>query len=249
MEFKINDLVKYYFKHIVLDLIVFIFALIIGLIYIFIIYEPEYVGKTTFMLGACVPECDEDSYIDIYFNDAVVKDYMELARTNLVLEKANEMAGTEYKTGELREMVDVAYEEDTQYIIVTVTSTNKKDSSVLSYNIYKALVDEVNRIFDISNIHLVDTSKAGSLKYSNSLLVIIAIIISFIISIVVMTIKFLFFSNTENNVPKLEAKEEVVKKNTNKKSTNTKKVTKKNTNKKLTNTKKVAKKNTKESVN
>lgn len=231
MEFKINDLVKYYFKHIVLDFIVFAFALIIGLFYIFNIYEPEYVGKTTFMLGVCVHECDEDSHMDIYFNDAVVKDYMELATTNLVLEKANEMAGLKYKTGELKEMVDVTYEEDTQYIIVTVSSTNKKDGSKLSYNIYEALVDEVNRIFDINNIHLVDTSEEGNLKYSNSLLISIAIIISFIISVVVMTIKFLFFSKTKNNVTKLETKEEVVKKTTNKKSTNTKKTTKKSTKK------------------
>lgn len=231
MEFKISDLVKYYFKHIVLDFIVFVFALIIGLFYIFNIYEPEYVGKTTFMLGVCVHECDIDSHVDIYFNDAVVKDYMELATTNLVLEKANEMAGLKYKTGELKEMVDVTYEEDTQYIIVTVSSANKKDGSKLSYNIYKVLVDEVNRIFDINNIHLVDTSEEGSLKYSNSLLIMIAIIVSFMISFAIMTIKFLFFSNTRNNVTKLEVKEEVVKKTTNKKSTNTKKTTKKSTKK------------------
>lgn len=231
MEFKIDDLVKYYFKHIILDFVVFAFALIIGLFYIFNIYEPEYVGKTTFMLGVCVHECNEDSHIDIYFNDAVVKDYMELATTNLVLEKANEMAGLKYKTGELKKMVDVTYEEDTQYIIVTVSSTNKKDGSKLSYNIYEVLVDEVNRIFDINNIHLVDTSEEGNLKYSNSLLIFIAIIISFIISVVVMTIKFLFFSNTKNNVTKLETKEEIVKKTTNKKSTNTKKTTKKSTKK------------------
>ncbi len=227
MEFKINDLVKYYFKHIVLDFIVFAFALIIGLFYIFNIYEPEYVGKTTFMLGVCVHECDEDSHIDIYFNDAVVKDYMELATTNLVLEKANEMAGLKYKTGELKEMVDVTYEEDTQYIIVTASSTNKKDGSKLSYNIYKVLVDEVIRIFDINNIHLVDTSEEGSLKYSNSLLISIAVIVSFIISFAIMTIKFLFFSNTKEKMTKLEVKEEVVKKTTNKKSSNTKKATKK----------------------
>lgn len=222
MDFKIDDLVKYYFKHIVLDFIVFTFALTIGLFYIFNIYEPEYVGKTTFMLGACVHACEEDSHTDIYFNDAVVKDYMKLVKTNLVLEKANEMAGLKYKTKELSEMVDVTYEEETQYIIVTVTSTNKKDGSILSYNIYKVLVDEVNRIFDINNIHLVDTSGEGSLKYSNSSFIVIAVIISFISSIVVVTIKFLFFSN-RNNVTKSETRE-VVKKTINKKLNNTKKV-------------------------
>ena len=231
MDFKINDLVKYYFKHMVLDLIVFAFVLIIGLVYIFSIYKPKYVGKTTFMLGVCVHECDEDDHIDINFNDAVVKDYMELAKTNLVLEKANKMAELKYKTGELRKMVDVGYKEDTQYIIVNVTSTNKKDSSILSYNIYKVLVEEVNRIFDMNNIHLVDTSEEGYLKFSNSLLIIIAFIISFIISVVVITIKFLFFSNTKNNITKLENKDEVVKKTTNKKSTSTKKVVKKSTKK------------------
>lgn len=227
MEFKINDLVKYYFKHIILDFVVFAFALIIGLFYIFNIYEPEYVGKTTFMLGVCVHECDEDSHVDIYFNDAVVKDYMELATTNLVLEKANEMAGLKYKTGELKEMVGVSYEEDTQYITIAVSSTNKKDGSKLSYNIYKVLVDEVNRIFDINNIHLVDTSVEGNLKYSNSLLIAIAIIVSLMISFAIMTIKFLFFSNTRNDTTKLETKEETVLKTTNKKSNSTKKTTKK----------------------
>ena len=208
MEFEIIDLIKYYFKHFILSFLVFVFSLLIGLFCIFNIYEKEYVGKTTFMLGVCIEECDEN-YIDIYFNNEVVNDYIELATSNLVLSKANEKANLEYSNGLLREMVNVTYEEDTGYVVISVTSNNKYDAAELSYNIYEVLIDEVYRIFEVDNIHLVDTCEKGSLKYSNFKLVLIAIIISLIISGIVMTTKFLFFSNKKNkknNNIKLEKK-------------------------------------------
>lgn len=198
MEFKIMDLVKYYFKNIILDIVLILLVFIIGLFYIFNIYEKEYVSNTTIMLGVCIHECEEDEHLNIDFNKKVLFDYMELIKSNLVLEKAIKLSELDYTPKELKSMLNVSYEEDTEYIRIEVTSNNKKHSSKLSYNLYESLIDEVERIFDIDNIHLVDTDEIGYLKVSNKKLIIVDALIAIIISILIMTIKFLFFSNKKD---------------------------------------------------
>lgn len=187
------DLVKYYFKNIFLNTILIFIVFVIGLFYIFNIYENKYVSKTTIMLGVCIHECEEDEHLNIEFNKKVLFDYIELIKSNLVIDKAIELSKLDYNVKEVRSMLDVSYEEDTEYIKIEITSNNKKHSSKLSYNLYEALTNEVERIFDIDNIHLVDTDEIGYLKTSSKKLIIIDAIIAVIVSIVIMIIKFLFF--------------------------------------------------------
>jgi len=189
------DLVKYYFKNIFLNTILIFIVFVIGLFYIFNIYENKYVSKTTIMLGVCIHECEEDEHLNIEFNKKVLFDYIELIKSNLVIDKAIELSKLDYNVKEVRSMLDVSYEEDTEYIKIEITSNNKKHSSKLSYNLYEALTNEVERIFDIDNIHLVDTDEIGYLKTSSKKLIIIDAIIAVIVSIVIMIIKFLFFLN------------------------------------------------------
>lgn len=204
------DLVKYYFKHWLLNIILIILVFAIGLFYIFNVYQKEYVSNTTIMLGVCIHECEEDEHLNVDFNKKVLFDYMELIKSNLVIENAIKLSELDYSVKDVRNMLDVSYEEDTEYIKITITSNNKKHSSKLSYNLYKGLIDEVERIFDIDNIHLVDTDEIGYLKVSNKKLIIIDVLISIIVSITIMIIKFLFFFNRskeEKNISKKTKKD------------------------------------------
>ena len=161
MEFKIMDLVKYYFKHLFLSILLIVSVFVIGLFYIFNVHENEYVSKTTIMLGVCIHECEEDEQLNVEFNKKVLFDYMELIKSNLVINNAIELSKLDYTAKEVHNMLDVSYEEDTEYIKIEITSNNKKHSSKLSYNLYESLINEVERIFDIDNIHLVDTDEIG----------------------------------------------------------------------------------------
>lgn len=193
MEFKIIDLFKYYLKNYLLSSIVFFITLLIGMIYIFNFYEKEYVAKTTIMLGVCEHICEEADHLNVNFNKAVVNDYMELIKSDTVLSDAIKNANSKYRVSELKKMIKVSYKEDTEYIIIELTSKNENDTQELRNNIYESLKKEVNRIFQINNIHLVDNDQNGSLKYSDKLLIMVVIVLAFITSFLGTTINFLFF--------------------------------------------------------
>lgn len=197
MDFKALDLVKYYFKNYVLAGIVLILALVLGSIYITNFFEKEYVAKTTVMLGVCDHDCSEEDHLNVNFNKAVVNDYIELIKSNVVLNNAIVNANEKYTVGELKSMLNVYYSDDTEYITIEITSNKKDDTENLRYSIYESLQNEVSRIFDINNVHLVDNDATGSLKYSQSFLFLIVFILSLGLSFVVTTIKFLFFPNLE----------------------------------------------------
>ena len=202
MDFKIMDLVKYYFKHWFLSFLLIFLIFIIGILYIFNIHESKYVSKTTIMLGVCVHECEEDEHLNVDFNKKVLFDYMELIKSDLVIKNAIELSELNYKVKEVSNMLDVSYEEDTEYIKIKISSNNKKHSSKLSYNLYESLKIEVKRIFDIDNIHLIDTDEIGYLKTSNKKLIVIDALIAIIVSIVIITIKFLFFKKDDTKAKK-----------------------------------------------
>ena len=199
MEFNVMDLIKYYFKNWFLNILLVLSVLVIGLFYIFNIHESKYVSNTTIMLGVCIHECEEDEHLNVEFNKKVLFDYIELINSNLVIGNAIELSKLDYSVNDVRRMLEVSYEEDTEYIKIEITSNNEIHSSKLSYNLYKALINEVERIFDIDNIHLVDTDEIGYLKTSNKKLIIIDVLVAIIVSIIVMTIKFLFFLNNNHN--------------------------------------------------
>ncbi len=203
---KLVTFIKYYFNHFVMNSIIILIMLLLGYVYIYNFYEEKYVANTTLMMGVCVHECEEESHLNIDFNKKVLLDYMELIKSDLVLDKANKLSNLNYNIKELRDMVDVSYVEETEYIKISVTSNNQWSSAKLSHNIYNALNDEVKRIFDIDNIHLVDNDTTGYLKKDIKILLLINILVSICVSIIVTLIRFLIPSKKKKNTSKKKNK-------------------------------------------
>lgn len=226
MDFKVIDIIKYYFKNLLANFIVFLIVFLLGLIYIFAIYENKYVADTTFMIGACFHECEQDAHLNVDFNKKILLDYIELIKSNRLLEKANDYANLNYSVNELKEMVDVTYEEETEYVRIRVISANKKHSAKIAYNLFNILGGEIERVFDVNNIHLVDSDLVGHLKTSKSKLIILNILIAFIVTVIKTIIEFLFFPNKKisfKKIFKIKRKKKNGKKTTDKKVTTPKK--------------------------
>lgn len=212
MNFNVMDLIKHYFKKIFSNLLVFVLVFLLGLCYISKFHETKYVADTTFMIGACFHDCEEEAHLNVDFNKKVLFDYMELIKSNRVLKKANDISELKYSSGELSSMVSVSYEEDTEYVRISVVSKNEKDGPILAYNIINALSDEIERIFDVNNIYLVDYDLVGHEKTSTKKLIIYIIIIGFIVTIIKSVIGFLFFpkKNKIEDKVSIEDKKETV---------------------------------------
>lgn len=188
---KLVTLIKYYFNHFVMNSLIILVMLLLGYVYIYNFYQEKYVANTTFMMGVCVHDCAEESHLNVDFNKKVLLDYMELMKSDLVLDKANKLSNLNYSIKELRDMVDVSYVEETEYIRISVTSDNQWSSAKLSYNIYNALDEEIVRIFDIDNIHLVDSDKVGYVKLSMKLILLINFVVALFTSMIVSIIRFI----------------------------------------------------------
>lgn len=195
MEFKIFDVLRYYFENILLALTAFIITFLIGYIYIDRVYVEKYVGETTIMLGAYEYVSGESSNLNIGLNQSVVENYIELIKSNKVLERVIERDEFDYSVAEVRNMLNVYYKDDTEYIVIEVTSLEKEECGKLSYYVYETLVEEVERIFGINNIYLIDTCEVGSLKHDRTFFIKLNILIAAILSFLATTIKFLFFIN------------------------------------------------------
>lgn len=198
MEFKFIDLTKYYFKKILSNIIVFFIMFVLGLIYIFNIYKTEYVANTTFMIGACFHKCEQEAHLNVDFNKKILFDYMELIKSVPVLKKANKKANLNYSIKELKKMVNASYIEDTEYIKITVVSSNKKNSAAIAYNVFESLGSEIERIFDVNNIHMVESDLIGYEKISKKKLIAHDFIVAFTITIIKTVVQFLFFHQNKN---------------------------------------------------
>lgn len=222
-EFRISDIFDNFFRSYILVLVVMALTLLVGLYGVYGIYENEYVSKTTIMLGY---NKDEDEYFDIYLNQSILKNYEELAVSDIALLKIKEQTGLDYSISELKNIITINSVDDTEYLVIEAITNNKYDSAKISYSVYEVLSSEVERIFGLNNIHLVDTSSKGTLKYNKHLFAVVVIIAAICLSFLASIIKFFLFPNLvykkskkieESEPVKEESKKEKIEKTTTKK--------------------------------
>lgn len=203
MEFKLSDMLDNYFRSYILVLVVMILTLSIGLYSVYGIYENEYVSKTTIMLGYNKGETES---FDIYLNQSILKNYEELAVSDIALLEVKEQTKLDYSISQLKNIITINSVDGTEYLVIEATTNNKYDSAKISYSVYEVLSKEVERIFGLSNIHLVDTSSKGTLKYNKHLFAVVVIIGAIALSFLASIIKFFLFPNLvkKNKIKKVK---------------------------------------------
>ena len=203
MEFKLSDMLDNYFRSYILVLIVMILTLSVGLYAVYGLYENEYVSKTTIMLGYNKGESES---FDIYLNQSILKNYEELAVSDIALLEVKEQTKLDYSISQLKNIITINSVDGTEYLVIEATTNNKYDSAKISYSVYEVLSKEVERIFGLSNIHLVDTSSKGTLKYNKHLFAVVVIIGAIALSFLASIIKFFLFPNLvkKNKIKKVK---------------------------------------------
>ena len=203
MEFKLSDMLDNYFRSYILVLVVMILTLSVGLYAVYGLYENEYVSKTTIMLGYNKGETES---FDIYLNQSILKNYEELAVSDIALLEVKEQTKLDYSISQLKNIITINSVDGTEYLVIEATTNNKYDSAKISYSVYEVLSKEVERIFGLSNIHLVDTSSKGTLKYNKHLFAVVVIIGAIALSFLASIIKFFLFPNLvkKNKIKKVK---------------------------------------------
>ena len=150
-------------KKIQIILLVILFA-IIGAIYTIGFITPMYTSSTTLVLATSGSENKQDTTnsittTDVTLNSKLVSTYSELVKSKKVLRKVISNLNIDVEEEELRKNITVSSVKDTELIEITVANKNPKYSAQIANEIAKVFSEEVNEIYNINNIHVVDEAE------------------------------------------------------------------------------------------
>lgn len=194
---KIGDLIKYYFKNFKLVFIIIIIFSVIGCLVVYKL-NIQYYSEAKFILGICSGDtCAEEKYIDYDMNENVIDNYLVLVKSDKVIEKAIEIANVNYEIDDVKKMIKTIHNSENHLVTIQVISKDSESSTKLASALYDSLNEEANRIFNLNNIHLIYKDSSSHVLVSKKMMYIYAVIISIMISIGVITVKYIITFNNK----------------------------------------------------
>ena len=139
-------------KKIQIILLVILFA-IIGAIYTIGFITPMYTSSTTLVLATSGSENTQDA------TNSITATYSELVKSKKVLRQVIANLNIDVEEEELRKNITVSSVKDTELIEITVSNKNPEYSAQIANEIAKVFSEEVNEIYNINNIHVVDEAE------------------------------------------------------------------------------------------
>ena len=150
-------------KKIQIILFIILFA-IIGGIYTIGFIKPMYTASTTLVLATSSGENTQDATnsittTDVTLNSKLVSTYSELVKSKKVLRKVISNLNIDVKEESLRKNITVSSVKDTELIEITVSNEEPIYATQIANEIANVFSEEVNDIYNINNIHVVDTAE------------------------------------------------------------------------------------------
>ena len=146
-------------------IITFIF-MIIGAVYSYVFVQPDYESFTKLVLAKTESASATNStsgsitQSDITLNQKLISTYSELVESNSVLRKVINNLSIEGLTEEnLKKAVTVTAVKDADLLQITVRNRNPQYAAMIANEIAKAFIEEVTRIYQISNISVLDQAE------------------------------------------------------------------------------------------
>lgn len=153
-------LLLFWNKKIKILLIVAIF-IAIGIIYTIGFVTPMYTSSTTLVLATSNTSSATDTITtsDITLNSNLVSTYSELAKSKSVVREVISNLGIEIDEEVLIKNIEVSSVKNTSLIEISVTNEYATNASKIANEIAKVFSEEVTKIYNINNIHVVDEAE------------------------------------------------------------------------------------------
>ena len=164
-EIDILDFIRYYLSKWYIVMIMLVVVLIGGNIYTTKFRTPLYKSDTTVIL---VSEKDSNNYTqsDLTFNKNLVTTYSNIAKSKKVLNQVIKDLRLDYTYGQLNNKVTVTSVDNTEIIKITVSDSSSKQAMMIANSIVPVFSSEVERIYGIENISVLDAAMVSDSPYN-----------------------------------------------------------------------------------
>lgn len=170
-EINIGELLKFYISKLYIVIIAMIIFFIGGAIYINYLLTPMYHSSTTLILVS--DNNTESSTVlqsEVALNKNLVTTYSEIVKSRSVLNKVINELDLGISTSELSKKIEVASVENTEIIKIEVSDEDNEIARDIATTTSKVFMKEVQKIYKLKNVSIVDKAYLEKQPYNISLL-------------------------------------------------------------------------------
>lgn len=134
--------------------------------------EPKYTTSCTMYVFSNTDRVSTDSNIsgsELDASQRLVNTYIEVLKSDTVLEKVAAELGIEAKPAQIRGLISCSPVEDTEIFRVSVTSTSKELSASIANTIAQVAPEEIIRVVKAGGVEVIDYAKVPENPSSSSL--------------------------------------------------------------------------------
>lgn len=169
-EINLEELFKFFMSKVKYIILAIILCLGMGFIYCNYILTPMYHSSTTLILVSNNNQQNSTMLqSDLNVNKNLVSTYSEIVKSRSVLSKVIKENKLDYSVSELSQKISVSSVENTEIIKIQVSDKNNEVAQSIAKKTASIFMKEVQKIYNLSNISIVDEASLESDPYNYNL--------------------------------------------------------------------------------
>ena len=208
-EVNLKEMFSYFLSKYLLIILFVVLGAGACIVYSLFIQKPMYNSYTTVVLARSSDSASNNGTLqsDVTTNQKLVSTYREIIKSRRILNQviSNLDLNMSYET--LHNMVSVTNEKDTELIKIAVNSQNSKDAKDIANEIAKVFSKEIESIYEIKNLSIIDYADENTIPYNNNVpkQMVISVLVSFVLACGIIFVMF-YFDTTIKSSEEIEEK-------------------------------------------
>ena len=208
-EINLKELFDYFVSKWFIIAITGLVFVVVGASYTVFLKTPMYNSYTTMVLTTNNESNTNQSITqsDITLNKNLISNYRVIMKSHSILNQVINNLDLNTSAEQLKKVVNVTTEDDTEIIRISVNSENAENARDVANEIARVFSNDVARYYSIKNVAIVDYAEVASNPYNISLLktTVLALLVGVVLACAVIFIMF-YFDTTIKSVEEIESK-------------------------------------------
>lgn len=161
-EISLGELFAIIKNKLVLIISLSIAGLLLSALYTFFIVTPMYESTTQLLVNRAVDENVGIQLNDINTNVRMIDTYKDIIRGPVILEDVKENLGTDLTVGEIREMINITANENSQVFSLTIASEDPIKAANIANEIASTFQNNISDIMNVENVSIISEANVNS---------------------------------------------------------------------------------------
>lgn len=206
-EINIKDMFNYFISKFSFIASITVVISVLGIIYTLFIQVPMYNSYTTLVLTRVNEDAQEITANDITINSKLVSTYSKIIKSNRIISPVIKDLNLDMTEEELKEIVNVTNEENTELIKISVDTDDPSLSCDIVNKIAERFSEEIVDIYQIQNITIIDKAEVAEKPYNINVLkqIVIYLAVGIGLSLIIVFVMY-YFDNKIKSIEEVEEK-------------------------------------------